>query len=46
MASNYNSKCLPAEVLVNDNKYAIIRDQEKIETLIKKDRLPEWLITN
>ena len=46
MASNYNSKCLPAEVLVNDNKYAIIRDQEKIETLIKKDRLPGWLITN
>ncbi len=46
MSSNYNSKCLPAEILVHNKKYAIIRDQEKIETVIKKDRLPEWLITN
>ena len=46
MASNYNSKCLPAEILVNKSRYAIIRHQEKIETVIKKDRLPEWLKIN
>jgi diaminopimelate decarboxylase len=43
MASNYNSKCLPAEVLVNQTKYAIIRHQENIETLISRDKLPDWL---
>ena len=46
MASNYNSKSLPAEVLINQNRYAMIRHQEKIETIIKKDKLPEWLKTN
>ena len=43
MASNYNSKCLPTEVLVNNDKYAIIRQQEKIESIIEKDLLPQWL---
>ena len=43
MASNYNSKCLPAEALVNYNQYAIIRKQEKIEAIIEKDLLPQWL---
>ena len=42
MASNYNSKCLPAEVLVNHDQYAIIRQQEKIESIIEKDLLPQW----
>ena len=42
MASNYNSKCLPAEILINQNKYAVIRNQEKIETLIDRDKLPDW----
>ena len=46
MASNYNSKCLPAEVLVSQNQYAIIRHQERIETAIKKDIIPEWLKIN
>ena len=43
MASNYNSKCLPAEVLVNQNKYAVIRHQEIIEDVINRDKLPDWL---
>lgn len=43
MASNYNSKCLPAEVLVNNNKYKIIRETQNIESLINKDIIPEWL---
>ena len=33
MASNYNSKCLPAEVLVKHDQHAIIRHQEQIEEL-------------
>ena len=42
MASNYNSKCLPTEVLVNQDQYAIIRQQEEIKEMIKKDLLPQW----
>ena len=43
MASNYNSKCLPMEILVNRNKYAVIRNQENISTVINRDKLPNWL---
>lgn len=46
MASNYNSKCLPAEILVNQDKYAIIRHQENIEDVIERDKLPNWLHTS
>ena len=30
MASNYNSRNLPTELLINDNNYAIIRKKENI----------------
>ena len=43
MASNYNTKSLPAEILIYNDKYAIIRNQEKISTLIEKDIIPNWL---
>ena len=43
MASNYNTKGLPAEILINNNKYAIIRNNEKIEKSIAKDIIPKWL---
>ena len=42
MSSNYNSKCLPTEILVNKNEYAIIRNQENIEEIIKRDKHPKW----
>jgi len=42
MSSNYNSKCLPTEILVNQNEYAIIRNAENIEEIIKRDKLPDW----
>ena len=42
MSSNYNSKCLPTEILVNKNEYAIIRNAENIEEIIKRDKLPNW----
>ena len=43
MASNYNSKCLPAEIMIYKKKYTIIRQQEKISSLIKKDIIPDWI---
>ena len=43
MASNYNTKSLPAEILIHNDKYAIIRNQENISSLIEKDIVPDWL---
>jgi len=43
MASNYNTKSLPAEILIHNDKYAIIRNQENISSLIEKDIVPSWL---
>ena len=43
MASNYNSRGMPAEVLVNKNKFFTIREEEKILEFIKRDKIPDWL---
>ena len=43
MASNYNSRSLPAEVLINDNKYSVIRKKEDIQKFINLDIIPDWL---
>ena len=44
MASNYNTRSMPAEILIYNDQYAIIRNQEKISTLIEKDIIPNWLL--
>jgi len=43
MASTYNSRPLPAEVLVHDDKIAVTRPRRTIEALIAEERLPAWL---
>ena len=43
MASNYNTKNLPAEILIHRNKHVIIREKENILNYIDKDIVPEWL---
>ncbi len=43
MSSNYNSRPLPSEILVNNDKYAIIYSPEKIEKTIEADIIPSWL---
>ena len=35
MASNYNSRGIPAEILVNENKFHVIHQEEKISEIIK-----------
>jgi len=35
MSSNYNSRCRPAEILVNKGKHSIIRERETFQDLIK-----------
>ena len=43
MSSNYNTKGLPAEILIHKNRFAIIRNNENISTIIARDKIPEWL---
>ena len=41
MSSNYNSKVLPAEILIKDNKDYLIRKRQDINELIKRDKIPK-----
>jgi len=43
MASTYNSRPLTPEVMVQGNRFAVIRDRIDVEALIGADRLPPWL---
>lgn len=40
MASNYNSRYKPAEVIVKDGKASLIRNREEFEDLLKKQVVP------
>ena len=43
MASNYNSRPLPAEVIVRGDKFALIRHRQTNEDLIRGEIDPQWL---
>jgi diaminopimelate decarboxylase len=43
MASNYNSRGRPAEVLVRGSDYAVIRERETIEDIMAKEVEPQWV---
>jgi len=43
MASNYNSRGTAAEVLVNGNKSAVVRERQPVETIWKSEKIPAWL---
>ena len=43
MASNYNSRGLPTEILVNDSSFAVIYKPQTIEENIDQDIIPSWL---
>lgn len=40
MASNYNSRCRAAEVLIDGNTVHLVRDREKIEQLFESEHIP------
>jgi diaminopimelate decarboxylase len=42
MASNYNSRPLPAEALVRGDKFALIRQRQTWEDLVRGEVNPEW----
>ncbi|MBW1659311.1 MAG: diaminopimelate decarboxylase [Deltaproteobacteria bacterium] len=43
MASNYNSRPRPAEVMVNGEDYFVIRRRETYEDLVRGEQIPPWL---
>lgn len=43
MASNYNSRGIPNEILIHKNKFSIIHKEEQILEIIKRDSIPDWL---
>ena len=43
MASNYNSRGMPTEILVNEKNFAAIHIGEKITDIVKRDFIPKWL---
>ena len=43
MASEYNSRPLVPEVLVNGDQFAVIRERPTFDEMLSRDRLPPWL---
>ena len=43
MSSTYNSRALTPEVLVNGNRWAVVRPRIDVDRLMAADRMPEWL---
>ena len=43
MASNYNSRPRPAEVMVQDKRWAVVRDRETVRDLTRGERVPAFL---
>ena len=42
MASNYNSRPLPAEVLIRGDKFALIRKRQTLEDLVRDEVDINW----
>ncbi len=43
MASQYNSRPRPAEVLVKGDRFDLVRRRETFEDLVRGEEVPEWL---
>ncbi|WP_300058664.1 diaminopimelate decarboxylase [uncultured Roseobacter sp.] len=43
MSSEYNSRPLIPEVLVNEDQFAVIRRRPTFDEMIKRDTIPQWL---
>ena len=43
MASEYNTRSLVPEVLVDGNKFAVVRPRPDLDTIIARDCIPPWV---
>ena len=44
MASNYNARPRPAEVMVSGSRMAVVRERETMEDLVRGQICPEFLL--
>ena len=42
MASNYNSRVLPAEVMVSGGQVEVVRRRQDLEELVEAESMPDW----
>jgi len=43
MASNYNTRAMPAEVLVSGNQAALVRERQDLGEIFEPEKIPGWL---
>ena len=43
MGSNYNTRSLPTEVLVNGNKFAVVRERQPVKNIWAGEKIAPWL---
>ena len=43
MASTYNLRPLPAEVMVDGDRFAVVRPRQSYEAMLGADTLPDWM---
>ena len=43
MASNYNARPRPAEVMVRGSRYELVRRRESVKDLVRGETIPQWL---
>jgi diaminopimelate decarboxylase len=43
MASTYNSRPLTPEVVVDGDRWAVVRERRSIEAMMREEKMPEWL---
>jgi diaminopimelate decarboxylase len=43
MSNTYNARELVPEVLVDGDRYAVIRPRQTVDELIAMDRVPDWI---
>ncbi len=43
MASEYNTRPLVPEVMVRGDQFAVIRERPRLEEIIARDKVPEWI---
>jgi diaminopimelate decarboxylase len=44
MASNYNARPRPAEVMVKGRRYELVRRRESVKDLISGETIPSWVM--
>lgn len=42
MAGTYNSRLLVPEIMVNGDRFSIVRERQTYENMLSQDRIPDW----